>query len=154
MNNEMNWIKRQMRLGWALIAAGFILGLTGILLRALIVDLPFNPRIVTGLGILLIGLGAASLMRYVVARRDPKAARRAAIESRDERMQLIRARAGNRAFWVSTALAYTLLMWVSFADNGSLPVLNDDALWFSLAAVVVIPFGVYVASLAYDQEHR
>ena len=44
-------------------------------------------------------------------------------------------------------------MWVSFAGNGSLPMLSDDALWFALAAVVVIPFGVYAVSLAYDQQN-
>ena len=42
-------------------------------------------------------------------------------------------------------------MWVSFAANGSLPELSPDALWFALAAVVILPFGVYAASLAYDQ---
>jgi hypothetical protein len=50
-------------------------------------------------------------------------------------------------------MAYAVLMWVSFTVRGSLPELSPDALWFFLAAVVVVPFGVYAASLIYDQGH-
>lgn len=42
-------------------------------------------------------------------------------------------------------------MWASFAANGSLPPLAGDALWFFLAACVLVPFGVYVASILIDQ---
>jgi hypothetical protein len=73
------------------------------------------------------------------------------VEEHDERTVLIRARAGNRAYWVSTALVYLGLMWASFASSGSLPVLGGDALWNFLAAAVLIPFAVYVASMMVDQ---
>lgn len=153
MNNNLKWINRNVRLGWILLAAGLVVAVVGILLL-LIADLPFNGRIITGLGILLLGIGTAYLMRYSAARRDSQAALRMISEERDERIQVIRARAGNRAYRVSTAMAYAGLMWVSFAESGSLPALSTDLLWYFLAAVVVVPFGIYIASLLYDQEHH
>lgn len=152
MNNHNQWITRQVRLGRILLALGALLAIAGIILPRLAGELGFNTRVITGLGILLLGIGTSYLVRYGAALRDPKTARQMTAE-RDERMQFIRAKAGNRAFWVETALAYALLMWVSQASNGSLPALNDDALWFALAAVVIVPFAVYAGSLAYDQSH-
>ncbi len=151
MNNRLKWIHRRWQLGWALLAAGLVFAVVGIILPLLIGSLPFNHRIITGLGILLLGIGVAFLVRYGSARRDPQAALRLVSEQRDERMQILRARAGNRAYWVSTIMAYAVLMWVSFASSGSLPELSTDTLWFFLAAVVVVPFIVYAASLSIDQ---
>ena len=116
-------------------------------------DLPYNFRIITGLGILLAGIGVGYLVRYGAALKDEQSARRLTVEERDERTVLIRARAGNRAYWVSTALVYIGLMWASFAANGSLPALTGDALWFFLAACVLIPFGVYIPSILIDQRN-
>ena len=48
-------------------------------------------------------------------------------------------------------MVYLGLMWVSFADNGSLPEMSADILWFFLAACVVIPFGVYIVSILVDE---
>jgi len=153
MNKQVNWIKQQLRLGWIALAAGIVFSLAGLLLPRLVNGLPFNARIITGLGIFLLGVGIAYLARYSAARRDPRAAARMSSEARDERIQGIRARAGNRAYWVSTAIVYAGLMWVSFSASGSLPVLSADALWYFLAAAVILPFAVYAASLAYDQQH-
>jgi len=151
MNNRLKWINRQWQLGWALLAVGLVFAVVGLILPLLAGSLPFNHRIITGLGILLLGIGVSILVRYGAARRDPQAALRLVSEQRDERMQLLRARAGNRAYWVSAVMAYAVLMWVSFASNGSLPELSTDTLWFFLAAVVVVPGVVYAASLAIDQ---
>lgn len=153
MNSPMKWINRQLRLGWMLLAAGLIVALIGALLPRLAGDLAFNERIITGLGILLLGIGVGRLMHYGVARRDSRAATRLIAEERDERTQILRDRAGRRSYWVTAVMAYGGLMWVSFAHSGSLPPLSADALWYFLAALVVLPFVVYVASLAYAQQH-
>ena len=153
MNKHLEWINRQLWLGRILLIAGVIAGIAGILLSSLISGLQFNPKIITGLGILLVGMGIAYLVRYGAARRDIQTAKRLVSEERDERMLLHRARAGNRAYWASAALAYTGLMWVSFTENGSLPPLSIDALWYFLAAVVVLPFFIYAGSLMYDEKH-
>ncbi len=152
MDNQMKWINRNLLLGRTLLAAGLVIGVAGVLLPYFLPDVQFNTRIVTGIGILMLGLGIVYLNRHNVLRRDTLSARRMISEERDERTQLYRARAGSRAYWVSTAMSYILLMWVSFAESGSLPALNSDALWYFLAAVVVVPFGMYTASLLYDQK--
>lgn len=153
MNEHTKWTNNQLRLGWLLLAAGLVVSAAGILLPLIAGDLPFNERIITGVGIVGTGLGAARLVQYGAAKRDAQTARRMAAEQWDERSQLLRARAGNRAYWISALLTYAGLMWVSFAQNGSLPMFSADALWFFLAAAVVLPLGVYIASLVYDQQH-
>jgi len=154
MSNHIQWINRKVRLGWVVLIVGLIVAITGILLPRLVGDLPFNEKIITGFGILLIGIGAAPLIQYAAAKKDPQVARRLAAEQRDERTQSMRARAGNRAYWVSAVLAYGGLMWVSFALNGSLPQMSADSLWYFLAALVVIPFIVYISSLLYDEKNN
>ena len=42
-------------------------------------------------------------------------------------------------------------MWESFAANGNLPALSGNALWYFLAAAVLVPFGVYAGSILIDQ---
>jgi ABC-type uncharacterized transport system permease subunit len=150
MNDQVKWIESKIRMGWLLVIGGVVLAAVGLLLRWLVRDLPFNERIITALGILLLALGFAQLIKYRAARRDPETARRVTAEERDERMVMIRSRAGHRAFWVSLALTYAVLMWLSFSDSGSLPVLSQDALWYVMAAVVLVPMGVYIGSIMRD----
>jgi hypothetical protein len=98
-------------------------------------------------------MGVGYLVRYGTALKDEQSARRLSVEEQDERTVLIRARAGNKAYWVSAALIYLGLMWASFASNGWLPQLAGNALWFFLAAGVLIPFGVYIISILNDQRN-
>jgi len=135
------------------LAAGVFVSLVGVFFELQYAYLPYNFRIITGLGILLIGIGIGYLVRYRAALKDEQSARRLTVEERDERTVLIRARAGNRAYWISSALFYIGLMWASFASNGSLPALSGNALWFYLAAGVLIPFGVYITSILVDQRN-
>jgi uncharacterized membrane protein YfcA len=150
MNNQFSWIDRKLRLGWILIIAGTILAFAGILLRWMVEELPFNERIITALGILLLAVGIAQLVKYRAASRDRETARRLTANERDERMIMIRARAGHRGFWVSIGLTYAVLMWLSFADSGSLPPLSPDTLWFVMAGVVLAPMLIYVGSIIRD----
>jgi hypothetical protein len=153
MDNRTKWIATKVRLGCMFLAVGALVAMFGIFIKLQFAFLPYNFRIITGLGILLAGIGVGYLVRYGAALKDEQSARRLIVEERDERTVLIRARAGNRAFWVSTGLIYTGLMWVSFAANGSLPALAGDTLWSFLAASVLIPFGVYITSILVDQRN-
>jgi hypothetical protein len=146
------WISRQMRLGAAFLAAGLLVGAAGIVLERAGSPPGFDARIITGIGILLLGAGAGTLGRYIAARQDPTAARRIITEEQDERSRHLRAVSGNRAFAVSMVIAYTGLMWISFASNGQVPAPSLDVLWYYLTGAVVAPGGVYLASLLY--EHR
>ena len=152
MDNRTKWISTRIRIGWAFLAAGALAAAIGFFTAVQYVGRPYDySRIITGLGILLAGIGIGYLVRYRAALKDEGSARHLTAEERDERLVLIRARAGNRAFWVSTLLVYAGLMWASFAANGRLPALGGDVLWYFLAAAVLIPFGVYAASILVDE---
>lgn len=151
MDNRMKWISTRIRMGWMFLAVGAFIAVVGIFIELQYSYLPYNLRIITGLGILLVGIGIGNLVRYRAALKDEQFARRLTVEERDERTVLIRARAGNRAYWVSAALIYIGLMWASLAVNGGLPDLSGDVLWYFLAAGVVLPFGVYITSILVDQ---
>ena len=153
MASRTNWIMSKIRLGWIFLAVGVVIALVGVLFEMVYAEMVYNYRIITGLGILFIGIGIGYVVRYRSALKDEQSARRLSVEERDERTVLIRVRAGNRAYWVSAALIYIGLMWASFAANGDLPDLAGDTLWFFLAGCVLIPFGVYVASLLVDERN-
>ncbi len=63
---------------------------SGIFLEIQYTDLPYDPRIITGLGILFAGIGIGNLVRYRAAMKDGQSARRLTIEERDERTVLIK----------------------------------------------------------------
>ena len=151
MHKRYQTISNKVRLGWLLLALGALVVTIGIFTELQFAGSAYNYRLVTGLGIVLVGAGIGYLVRYRLALKNDQAARRLAIEEQDERTVLINSRAGQRAYWFSAALAYAGLLWVSFASHGSLPALSGDALWYFLAACVLAPFGVYVISLLVDQ---
>jgi hypothetical protein len=154
MNKQKNWIFNKLRTGRILVIFGVLLTIAGIIIERTIVVPNFNLKIITGIGILLVGLGVANLVAYRVDPKNPILVKRLAAEMQDERTLEIKARAGNRAYWVSTLLVYTLLMWSSFSANGSLPRLSDDILWFVLAGCVLIPFIVYISSIVIEQNRK
>ena len=160
MDNRTKWIKTKIHMGWMLLSMGALVAVAGIITELQYADQPYNFRIITGLGILLIGIGIGNLVRYGTALKDEQSARRVIVEEADERTVLIRTRAGNRAYWVSAAFIYIGLMWASFAANGDLPALAGNTLWFFLAAGVLVPFGVYMLSFlielagTYNTAHR
>ena len=59
--------------------------------------------------------------------------------------------AGSRAFRVSAALTFALLMWVSISANSQVPALSPDGLWHALVASFVLPVLVYVVSVVQAQ---
>lgn len=148
MNNRSQWIASKQRGAYLFLAAGILLVLAGAALKQWAGSLFFDPRIVTGLGILLLGVAVSRFIVYRSLRADGVTAARTMAEEKDERRVSIRNQAGNRAFWLSTILSYTGLMWASFAGNSQLPPLEGDTLWFYLVALVIIPFGVYLVSYA------
>ncbi len=151
MRNHDKWIQGKIRSGWLYLVAGIVLSLAGILIGLRSSPGAFDPRIITGLGILLIGVGIAVLVRYIAVKKDASSTGRLLAEEPDERNTLIRTRAGNRAYWVSVAFIYSGLMWASFAANDKLPELGGDTLWLFLAGAVILPFLVYIIGLVIDQ---
>jgi len=148
MNNRSQWMASKQRGAYVFLAAGILLALTGAVLERWAGNLPFDPRIVTGLGILLLGVALSRFVTYRSLRADGVTAARTMAEEKDERRVAIRNQAGNRAFWVATILGYAGLLWASFASNAQLPALEGDTLWFYLVVLVVIPFAIYLISYA------
>lgn len=149
MTDPKKWIARRIRLGWALLAAG---ALAGYLARwATSAGAPYNFQMIIGLGALVMAAGVGLLLRFRAGLKDEAAARRLMTNAQDERTVMIRMRAGNRAFWTSTVLVYSGLMWTSYAARGGLPVPSQDALWNFLAVAVVVPFVVYIGSILMDE---
>jgi len=147
MINRQKWMNRRLALGRILMIAGVVVILVGLALPRLAPDLSFNPRLIVGLGIVLLSAGFALQVQYWGLRREPKAVERWMNEETDERSKLIRNQAGYAAFWACLGMTYALLMWLSFSSNGSLPKISEDLLWYCLAAIVVVSFGVYAAGI-------
>lgn len=130
---------------------GFVLLISGLTMQFLTPDRVFNNNLIGGLGILFIGIGIGRVFRYRTALKDPALARTIAAEEKDERTILIRAKAGNRGFWVGIVLGYILLMWEAISSYGGLPEINNDLMCYLLAGLVVLPFLVYAISYIIEE---
>lgn len=146
--NSIDKFKNQQRLFFRLfLIAGIISIAAGIVMERTNLIPGFNPRLITGLGILLLGMSLSAWLRFYSASKRPEEAQRMVVADSDERMTAIKNKAGNRGFWLSLSITYALLMWESVSSNGSLPVLSADARWFWLAAAVVLPMIVYIVGI-------
>lgn len=156
MRKQTSLGKGKLLWGLAMIAMGLILVVAGLLLPLLVdVGTPsFNPRLIPAAGVVLLGVGLGYLVQYASIRLNPQAAQEMVIQARDERFRLIRARAGNRAFWVSITMTYIVLLLVSLAGSGNIPALSDDALTIMLVTTVVAPMIVYIVGLVYEQVNK
>lgn len=153
MDNSTKWLKQKKSLGRILLVIGLLIALIGILLPKIVANLPFNNRIIIGVGILIVGFSIAPFVQYMTLKSDRESARKFVAEERDERTQMLRARAGSRAYVCSAALTAGGLIWVSLAFNDSLPQVSADALWYYLATLLILPLLVFIVSLAFDQNN-
>ena len=149
-STSKEWAAGQRRIGWTLAGVAAVLVAAGLVLEAGGIALPVDPRVVTGVGILVAGLAVAALVRGGALARS-RSETGLGVEERDERNVAIRRLAGSRAFAVSAALTFCLLMWTSLAANGQAPAATTDALWWGLAVAFVVPVGVYVVSVVESQ---
>jgi hypothetical protein len=153
MRNQTNWNKNTLLWGLVMAVLGTVMVVAGLVLTGAAGGPAFIGRLVLSSGAVLLILGIVSLLQYAYVRRNPKAGRQMMISERDERLQLIRAKAGQRAYQISSALAFAVLMWASFAGDVGLPTLSGNALWFALLAVVVVPALVYIGYIVYEQSN-
>ena len=101
MSNQTSWTKKMLTSGLVLGGLGLVILVAGLLGVEWL-----NPRFLPAMGIFLLALGGASFAQYWFVQRDPKAGLQLRIQEQDERLQLIRARAGSRAYPVSSAMAF------------------------------------------------
>lgn len=152
MNDQTKWLNQKIRTGWFFISLGILFVLVGVYFEINFPYIPYNVSIITGLGILWLGIGIGLIVRYMAGKKGDQSAKRLMAEELDERNQLIRYRAGYRGFWVAIILVYIILMWLSMAANGSLPPIGKELLWYLQVVCVVIPFGVYLTSVLIGQK--
>jgi len=152
MSNSENPLAPRIRVGWWLLAVGVLAFAAGWILLVYMPDMERASRFVQGLGIALAIVGAVQVVQYRLLSKDKTEARRIAVAESDERSVLIRLRASTRGFWVAMVMIFVALMWVS-ATSGAGELLNEDALWYYLAACSVLPFVVYSVSTVYDQRN-
>ena len=147
MTDKIAWIKKNVTLGRALVGAGLLIMVAGIVLNISLRDWPFNIRIVTGAGILLFGIGVGMVVKYKAMLTNDPQAQRLVAEELDERSRAIRTQAGYWAYLVSAALVFVGLLWAGWAANGMLPQLQGDTLWYALIVALVLPFLVYMGGI-------
>lgn len=138
---------QQKMYAWLFLISGITCTGVGVALELTEIPLGIDPRLITRMGILLLGLSLSAWLRYYKAAKRPQTAQRMVIAKSDERMTAIKNKAGQRGFWTSMAIIYGLLMWESVSSNGSLPILTADIRWYWLVAAVVLPMIVNIASI-------
>jgi hypothetical protein len=100
-------------------------------------------KLFEGIGVFIVLTSIVALVKVRMQSRNPEMARQARIETQDERLQLIRSRSGNNAFFVSQALIYLALL---FSGQFVTPI-SQDLVWYTLAVIVIVSWVVYVGSL-------
>lgn len=154
MHNQTKWAKGI--LTWGFVASGFglVLMAAGFLLSEPLSNLGLDRMLIIASGIFVFVLGVVSLLQYAFVRKHPQSGEQMMIQERDERIHSIRALAGSRAYGVSSSIAVLLLLWASFEGTNRLPDLSGDLLWFSLAALVVLPGVVYIGWIIYGNSAK
>jgi hypothetical protein len=153
MDKQTNWAKNILTWVLVLMGLGVVVAIAGFILPYLVNGIAFPAGSVIGASIVLLMMGIAGLAQYIYVRLNPKAGQSMMINESDERMQMIRARAGQRAYKLSGALAFAVLIYFSFAGDVGLPELSGYMLFFSLLAVVVIPAFAYTCNIVIEQSH-
>jgi hypothetical protein len=108
MDNRTKWISSRIRTGWTFLWAGFLVGAIGYSLNSN-TGLPYNYRIITA-GHSSGGIGVGFLVRYTAALKNEIICQAYDRGGKDERVVLIRARAGNEPLGIHL-LVYIGLMW-------------------------------------------
>ena len=150
MEHTVDLLGRRIRQGWVLLGLGALLLAGGIALSALLPGGPSNFKWVEGFGVLFLGWGSIHQARYLLAARDPASASRAINAELDERNIAIDRQAGKVAFVVTVTAAAAALIVHSAMTRGA----PYDALWWLLAAAVVVPSAVYVVAQFYLRTRR
>lgn len=147
IKNRLMWSKIGLAVGVLIIVAGLIAQLTQ-------PASPYNLRLITGLGIVITGLSLGNWVLYRAANRKDQGALRTLRDEQDERIMQIKGQAGLRAYLVSAAMVFIGTIWSAFADQGSLPELAGNTLWYFLVAALVIPLLVYLLSMVLGERNN
>jgi len=144
-NNNNKVFQKEMGKGWSLFVLGAILLLAGTIPPILKLAVFYPPHLAGGFGILIMGWGVAILARFGLARKNAGSVKRAMIEENDERLVLIRSRAGNDAFLLSIpATSIGLLLYSAITRGNPEP----DYFWYYMVFMTLLPIVVYIVRMS------
>lgn len=136
-----------------IIKAGILMGSGGILFVLGLLTF-YSPKIIPylsviqGIGLFLFVIGLWQLIQHFRTRKNPEMARKARVESSDERKLWIQSRAGSNAYKFGITATYLALLFVGATDGA----ISSDLAWWVLAGIVVGTLLVYIVSLVrYEQ---
>jgi len=149
MDDHNAEINVKIRRGWTLFGLGMVLIVGGILLNQS--HFLMNNRLVSALGVLVVGISIGVLVKYLTLKRHPEVAQRVMAEEDDERSRAIHDRAGRRGF--EAAMGLLALVFIVYSA-GSITVYQSDPdpVWWFLAFLVSVPLAVYIFFLVHYQE--
>ena len=145
-NRKQNINKSVIILG----VGGFILLITGILLKTFLPALQSYFKLIQGIGIFLFVTAIFNYFQSLNYKQNPEAMRKAQIESLDERKLWIRYRSGNNAFLFGIGITYLALLLTGVSSDA----ISADLVWWVLAGIVILTMMVYIVSLIiYEQKY-
>ncbi|MEW6504035.1 MAG: hypothetical protein AB1457_08750 [Chloroflexota bacterium] len=137
---NQNDLKHKTILSWLLLIVSLNMILAGVLIRVLAPQLQLNPYMIISIGLIFAGTASINLIKFKLLRQEPAQMHEWSVYEKDERVQMIRWRAGNTAF--ITLMVVLFLSLILFSITSS-PQTGVDALWYFLAFLVVFPMAVY-----------
>lgn len=133
-------LKQKTILYWLLLIVSLNMILAGILIRIFAPQLQLNPYMIISFGLIFTGIAGANLIKLNLLRHDSAHVQEWAVYEKDERVQMIRWRAGNTAFIALMEVLFLSLIILSITSS---PQAGVDLLWYFLAFLVVFPMAVY-----------
>ncbi len=133
-------LKQKTTLYWLLLIVSLNMILAGILIRILAPQLHLNPYRIISIGLIFAAIAGANLIKLNLLRHHPAHVQEWAVYEKDERVQMIRWRAGNTAFIALMEVLFLSLIILSITSS---PQAGVDALWYFLAFLVVFLMAVY-----------
>jgi len=142
MIDQKSKLNRELVKGLVLLGLGAVLFAFSMLTFKSFLLIPYHS-ILEGIGLFLGVVGIWNLVQYLRYQKNPEIAKKARVESTDERQLLIKSRSGNNAFKVGVTATYLALLFTGATEN----VISSDIAWWVLAAIVVITLLVYIVSI-------
>lgn len=148
MMNQKTEINRRIQKGWGLLALSLVVLVFAFFVKATPLAVYLTGRQVAALALVLAGVAVGQLIKYTLGSRDPQVIKKMLVNEKDERMNLIRAQAGYRAFQIGLGAAVLSLLYFSLqgAALAAAGLLNDT-LWYVLVGQVLVTFAVFIIEL-------
>lgn len=142
MTDHKSKLNRELVKGLILLGLGVVLFVFSMFTFKSHLFIPYHS-IIEGIGLFLAVVGIWNLIQHLRYQKHPDIAKRAMVESTDERQLLIKSRSGNNAFKVGVTATYLALLFAGATEDS----ISSDLAWWVLAGIVVLTLIVYIVSI-------